>query len=308
MKKVLIFGIGGFVGYYLALEFINHGYIVYGSDIQKNDGVPKEVDFYEADITNAEIVEILIKEVSPDIIINLAAISNVGTSWIIPKTTVEVNVIGTLNIMEAAKKLVNLPRILIVGSSEEYENSCKPLDESTPLNANNPYGISKMTQEKFSQIYKERYGMKIYCVRPFNHTGVGQKDSFVLPSFCRQVAEIEKSGQAGVIKVGNLQAKRDFSNVKDIVRAYRMIVESDNDIEVYNVGSGVVYRLSEILDYILSLSTQKITVEVDLGRFRPIDTEVICCDNSKIKKELGWQPEYSIFDTLKEMFEDYLKR
>jgi len=260
----------------------------------------------EADLLNAENIEKIVSEKKPDMIINLAAISSVGASWGIPQITMSVNVIGALNIMEAARKIDNRPKVMFIGSSEEYAVSDKPMNEQTILNANNPYGISKMAQEKFAEVYRERYGMQIYCVRPFNHTGIGQRDSFVLPSFCKQAAVIERSGKPGTIKVGNLAAERDFSDVRDIVRAYRMIIENSDCTRIYNVGSGKAYKLSELLNYIVSLSKQKITVEIDPERFRPVDTQVICCNHELISKELGWKPKYSIFDTLKGMFDSYL--
>lgn len=301
--KVLIFGASGFVGPYLAKEFEENGYEVVGTDIKETTVMP----FRFADILDAGSVERVVRETSPDMIVNLAAISSVGQSWNIPQTTVSVNVIGALNILEAARRLEHSPKILFVGSSEEYEASDKPISEKNPLNANNPYGISKAAQERFAEVYRERFGMKIYCVRPFNHTGPGQSDSFVLPSFCKQVAEIEKSGRPGVIKVGNLSAKRDFSHVKDIVRAYRMILESGDCETVYNVGSGMAHGLDEMLDYILKFSRQEITVEIDPKRFRPVDTPVICCDNSLIREKLGWKPQLSVFDALREMVESYLR-
>ena len=173
------------------------------------------------------------------------------------------------------------------------------------MDLNNPYGISKVAQESFAKLYREQYDMKIYCVRSFNHTGIGQKESFVLPSFCKQVAEITKSGRSGTMHVGNLAIKRDFSHVKDVVRAYRMIIESDNHGTIYNVGSGKVYGLDELLNYIVGLSNQDITIKVDKSRFRPTDQPMICCDNSLIVKELGWKMEYTVFDALKEMFESF---
>lgn len=287
MEKVLIFGVGGFVGSYLSREFIEHGYAVIGTDKTRSSILPSEVGFYESDLLETEAVEGLVNKIQPDIIVNLAAISSVGASWNIPQTTMQVNVVGALNIMEAAKKSEKKPKILFVGSSEEYVISDFPMNEDRPLNASNPYGISKVTQEQFAKLYREQYGLKIYCVRPFNHTGVGQRDSFVLPSFCKQVAEIEKSGEPGVMKVGNLKVKRDFSHVKDIVRAYRLIVESDNCELIYNVGSGNAYSLEEMLRYIVSLSSQEIKIEVDQSRFRPTDQPVICCDYNLIKTELG---------------------
>lgn len=305
MSRVLIFGAGGFVGSYLCKEFLNNGYKVSGTDKGEGTALPPEVDFYKTDLMQADEVENLISQSQPDIIINLAAISSVGASWNIPQITMTINVIGALNIMEAARKSERKPKILFVGSSEEYVISESPLNESTQLNANNPYGISKVTQEQFAKLYREQYGLKIYCVRPFNHTGIGQRDSFVLPSFCKQVAEIERSGKDGKIQVGNLKVKRDFSHVKDVVRAYRMILESDNCNRIYNVGSGNAYSLEDMLTYIIGLSKQDIEIEVDQDRIRPMDQPVICCDRSLIGKELGWEPQYDVFDALKEMYEYY---
>ena len=305
MSRVLIFGAGGFVGSYLCKEFLNNGYKVSGTDKGEGSALPSEVDFYKTDLMQADEVKKLIGQIQPDIIVNLAAISSVGASWNMPQTTMAINVIGALNIMEAARKSEQKPRILFVGSSEEYVISENPLDENTQLNANNPYGISKVTQEQLAKLYREQYGLKIYCVRPFNHTGIGQRDTFVLPSFCKQVAEIDKSGKDGKIQVGNLKVKRDFSHVKDVVRAYRMIVESDNCNQIYNVGSGNAYSLEDMLTYIIGLSDQNIEIEVDQNRNRPTDQPVICCDRSLIGKELGWEPQYNVYDALREMYESY---
>lgn len=303
MKKVLIFGAGGFVGSYLSKEFLEHGYEVIGTDKNKGAMLPDKVAFYPVDLLNSEMVEDLVNKEVPDIIVNLAAVSSVGASWGIPQTTMSVNVVGALNIMEAARKCDKNPKVMFIGSSEEYVNSDGPMDEETELDASNPYGISKVTQERFAKLYREHYGLKIYCVRPFNHTGIGQRDNFVLPSWCKQVAEIEKSGKPGTMKVGNLKVLRDFSHVKDVVRAYRLIVESDNCERIYNVGYGKAYSLEDMLDYIIGLSKQKIEVEVDNSLIRPTDQPIICCDHELITKELGWIPEYTVFDALKEIYQ-----
>lgn len=302
--KVLIFGANGFVGPYLSKEFTDNDYDVYTSDI--NEPEDSEYNFIKGDILNQEDVYKIINETAPNIIINLAAVSSVGMSWNVPQVTMDVNVIGSLNILEASRKQENSPKIMFIGSSEEYKASDEPINENSPLNSNNPYGISKMTQERFAHIYRERYGMQVYCVRPFNHTGIGQKDTFVLPSFCKQVAEIEKSGKPGTIKVGNLAVKRDFTDVRDIVRAYRMIIENGDCNKIYNIGSGKAYGLDELLEYIVSLSNQDIEIEIDPLRYRPVDTPVVCCDNSLIKNELNWNPEFSVSETLKSVFEHYL--
>lgn len=302
MKKVLIFGASGFVGSYLAQEFIKHGYSVVGSDKVNSGRLLYVEKFIKTDLLDAAAVLQVFANEEPDMVINLAGISSVGESWNIPQTTISVNVIGTLNIMEAARRSEKKPKLMFIGSSEEYTISDYPMSEDRPLNASNPYGISKVTQEQFAQMYSRNYGLQIYCVRPFNHTGVGQKDSFVLPSFCKQVAEIEKSGVPGVMRVGNLTVERDFSHVKDIVRAYRMIIESDDSNLIYNVGSGQAHSLRELLNYIIGLSSVDIQIEVDTKRFRPTDQPVVCCDYALIKSRLGWKPEYSVFDALKEMY------
>lgn len=308
MKNVLIFGAGGFVGPYLAQEFLDAGYLVYGSDILESVKLPEGVKYIKANLLESDAVANVISQCLPDIVVNLAAISSVGQSWRIPQKTIEVNVIGTLNILEAVKELSNHPKLLLVGSSEEYEVSDKPMSETQTISANNPYGISKVTQERFASVYKEQYGIKVYYVRPFNHTGVGQRDSFVLPSFCKQVAEIEKTGVPGTIKVGNLEAWRDFSHVKDVVRAYRLVIESTDNNTVFNIGSGRAYSLKELLNYITSLATVEINVEVDPERFRPIDNPYICCDNSFIRQELGWEPRFTVFDALNEIYDYYSAR
>lgn len=304
--KALIFGIGGFVGRYLTDELKAHGYDVAGSDITPSCGL-EGVEYYEGDLLNAEFVAGVVEKTKPDAIINLAAISSVGASWKIPQTTIMVNVVGALNILEAAGKFAGTAKVMFIGSSEEYMQKDGAINETDPLAGNNPYGISKMTQEQFVECYRARYGLKIYYVRPFNHTGIGQRDSFVLPSFCKQAADLEAAGVPGEIRVGNLTAKRDFSDVRDIVRAYRMILESDDDRIIYNVGSGAAHGLDEMLNYIVSLCSNDVKVVVDQERFRPIDTPIVLCDNSLIREKLGWEPQYTIFDTLKEMFEYYLK-
>lgn len=303
MKRALIFGAGGFVGSYLARELSAHGYEVQGSDVL--EAGPEGMAYARADLLDGTQVEAVIAQARPDAIVNLAAISSVGQSWRMPQTTMEVNVVGALNILEAARKQGPIPKVMFIGSSEEYAVSDAPISESSPLDANNPYGISKMAQEKFAALYREQYGMQVYCVRPFNHTGVGQRETFVIPSWCKQAAEISKSGKPGMMRVGNLDVKRDFSDVRDIVRAYRMILESDDCETIYNVGSGKAFALGELLAYITTLSGLPISIEVNPALIRPVDTPVICCNRTLIGEKLGWKPEHSIFDTLKEIYCTY---
>lgn len=323
--KILIFGANGFVGPYLIEEFLNKGYEVAASDVQEEllrggfrDKLLGDaaIEYRSADITSAEAVLEVIKEISPDGVVNLAAISSVGQSWSVPALTMNINVIGTLNILEALRKYPS--KLLLIGSSEEYEMTEDAISEDTTLDASNPYGVSKVAQEYFADIYRKNYGLSIAYVRAFNHTGVGQRESFVLPSFCKQVAGVTKNKNPGTISVGNLNVYRDFSDVRDIVRGYRMIYESLTDVSTddnssdkgslpaYNIGSGVAYNLSELLDYIISLSSEKILTRVEPSIYRPVDQLTIKADTTKIQTELGWKAEYSIYDTLKEMYDYFL--
>lgn len=308
MNKVLIFGINGFVGGYLTKEFLNYGYEVYGSSRvgetrQKNE----YVSTYVCDLLDGDQVKNVISEVNPDIIVNLAGRSSVGISWRIPRNTIEVNVCGALNILEAVRTCDMDSKVMLIGSSEEYDISDTPINESMSIRATNPYGISKATLEGFATSYRERYGMDIFFVRAFNHTGIGQTDSFVIPSWCKQAAAISGSGAPGVMSIGNLDIVRDFSNVKDIVRAYRLILEHNDSKKIYNVGSGKATALKDIMEYLCSLSKQPIELSVNPKLIRPVENQYICCDRSELTKDTGWEPEYDIFDTVKEIFEHYEK-
>lgn len=310
MKTVLIFGCGGFVGKHLVREFAQHGYTVDGSDIVDTDNQQLALmrHYDKTDLLDPTAVEAVIQKSRPDYIINLAAISSVGLSWKIPQKTISVNVNGSLNILEAVRKAQISPKILLVGSSEEYSVSDGKLSEDYPINANNPYGISKVSQEFFAELYRREYGMKIINTRTFNHTGIGQPEAFAIPSFVRQVADIHISGKPGVISVGNLSANRDLGDVRDMASAYRMILESDTEEIVFNVGSGQCHSMEEILHYIISLTPQPIEIRIDPEKIRPIDNPVIWCDNSRLRDEIGWCPQFTIYDTINEMFQYMIKK
>lgn len=307
MNRALIFGIGGFVGPYLARELQSHGYRVYGTD-SKDVGNEAFFDgFYKSDILEKDSVKRVIEEAQPTHIINLAAISSVALSWKIPDVAMQVNVNGTLNIFNSCLELNIKPKILLIGSSEEYVTCDYPIDESVPLNSNNPYGISKIAQEQFAKIYREKYDLDIFCVRAFNHIGPGQRTSFVIPSWCKQVADIEKGLQKPVIKVGNLNVYRDFTDVRDVVRAYRIVIESSDSSQIYNIGSGASHAMQTLLDYIISFSTKQISVNQNEELIRNVDNKIICSDNSKIIEVLKWKREFSIFDSIKEIYDYYME-
>lgn len=300
---ILIFGANGFVGPYLAREFVQHGYEVMGSD--RSEGAPSESAsrHFTADLLDGERIADVIRTASPDLIVNLAAISSVGLSWKFPQQTMQVNIVGSMNILEGAKHLETPPKVLLVGSSEEYAPSAEPLSEHSKTNATNPYGISKATQEMMADLYSERFGIPVYKVRAFNHTGVGQSPTFVLPSWCEQIAKIQRSGKRGSISVGNTEVVRDFSDVRDVVRAYRLLLESDRSNEVFNIGSGIPRKLGDLLQFITSFCDKEVAIDVNPDLFRPADNPFVVCDNSKMKSELAWEPKIDVKDTLAEMYE-----
>lgn len=307
MPRALIFGANGFVGRYLTKELADYGYEVIGSDVAERPAHNGLSGYCHGTLLDADRVSKVISSTNPDVIVNLAAISSVGQSWKMPALTMQVNVVGTLNVLDAARSMAEPPKILLVGSSEEYTPSDRPLRETDPLDATNPYGISKVTQEHFAELYGERYGLRIYRTRSFNHTGPGQSTKFVIPSWCKQVADIEKSGKSGVMYVGNLDVARDFSDVRDVVRTYRMILESDYVGEVFNVGSGKALLLRDILCMITSLSSQEISVEQDRSLFRPGDTPYICADITAISSKVGLISKYPLSEVMRDLYQGFLK-
>ena len=198
---------------------------------------------------------------------------------------------------------------MLVGSSDEYGNLKEKgqlVSEDTPVQPMTPYAISKIAQEQMGKAYVKAYGMKICMTRSFNHGGAGQKPGFMIPDFCQGIVKVER-GEADAVSVGNLTSKRDFTHVKDIVRAYRLIAEKGRPGEVYNVGSGVTYSAGEVLDRLIGMAKVPVPVKQDPARMRPSDTPVICCDNGKLKKDTGWEAEMSLDDILRETL-DYYRR
>lgn len=308
MKRALIFGASGFAGSHLVNELLKHDYEVYGCSHYSTLSDSRLSGAIVCDIMDEDRVRATVSKVSPDCIFNMAGSSSVGVSWSVPQSTVSINVIGTLNILEAVRALDSEIKVLCIGSSEEYAAKGGPLSEEDPLDASNPYGISKLMLDKYCALYREHFGMKVYHVRAFNHTGVGQADTFVIPSWCKQAARISGSGAPGTMRVGNLSVSRDFSDVRDIVRAYRLVLEQGDCNKIYNIGSGRSMPLKDILEFITSLSTQPISIEVNEKLIRPTEIGSICCDHSRLTQDTGWEPQYRIEDTIHEIYEYFEKR
>lgn len=299
MKKALVTGSEGFVGKYLRHELEEHGYTVIGLDLQAGDGV------IAADLLNAEAVGRIVEELRPDAVFHLAGQANVAKSWAIPQKTVELNVVAAINLMEAVHKTDPACRMVMVGSSDQYGNlgdAGVRVTEELVLNPQTPYAVSKKAQEDMAKVYVRAYAMNICMTRSFNHGGAGQGKGFLIPDFASGIAAVER-GEASCLRVGNLTARRDFTHVRDVVRAYRLIAEKGRSGEVYNVGSGITHSAQEILDQLCSMARCPIPVEQDPAKMRPSDTPVICCDHHKLTEHTGWMPAFSMNQILQDVLQ-----
>lgn len=299
--RALITGVDGFVGKYLSQYLLEQGYDVYGTVIDDAIKV-SDVKTYKMDLLNKEEVRETIKTINPNAIYHLAGQSSVALSWKNPTLTMDVNINGTINLLDSVRENNINTKVLIIGSSDQYgiikPEDC-PIAEEHILNPVSPYAISKMAQEQIAKLYTSSYNMNLIMVRAFNHIGPMQSKNFVVSDFASKIAEIEK-GSEPVIRVGNLEAYRDFTDVRDIVRGYVMLMEKGKNGEVYNIGSGNPIKIREILEILLSLSKIEIQVEIDPDKLRPSDVPLVQCDNSKVKSHINWKAEYDIKNTLKD--------
>ncbi len=313
MKKILITGINGFVGSHLAEYIINNNLgEVYGTYRTKNEDfsntkqVRKKVELIECDITDSYSVDKTIEEVKPDYIFHLAAQAFVPSSWKSPIETLNTNIIGSLNLFEAIKKNNKNIVIQIAGSSEEYglvKEDEVPIKETNPLRPLSPYGVSKVSMDLLGYQYHQSYGLKIIRTRAFNHEGPRRGESYVTSNFAKQVALIEAGEQEPLVRVGNLEAKRDYTDVRDMVRAYWLAVEKCIPGEVYNIASGKAYVIKSIIDILQKLSKKEFKVEQDPKRLRPSDVEILLGDATKFKKQTGWEPEISFEKTMEDLLD-----
>jgi GDP-4-dehydro-6-deoxy-D-mannose reductase len=259
-----------------------------------------------ADLRDLEGVRTLVNEVQPDYILHLAAQSFVPTSFADPWDTLENNIRAELNLLEAVQQSARDVRVLVIGSNEEYgapKAEELPLTEESPLRPNNPYAVSKVGQDFLGLQYHLAYGLPIARVRPFNHTGPGQSPRFVVPAFASQIARIEAGLQEPVMKVGNLEAARDFSDVRDIVRAYHLAVTQGEPGEVYNLASGRPQSVRGVLETLLGYARVEIRVERDPNRYRPVDVPVVYGSAEKFHRLTGWEPQIPFEQTLRDTLE-----
>lgn len=307
--KSLIIGAAGFVGEYLIKELVSFNDDVYATKLaNENIRTLENIKILDLDILDEDNIKKVLEEIKPDCIYHLAAQSSVALSWKKPKLTAQINIIGSINLLEAVRLYSPNSKILLVGSSEEYGkiDYSVQISENIKSNPQNIYAITKMTVEQIGKIYANAYNLNIFMTRSFNHIGPHQSRQFVVSDFCNQVVDIEKGLQDPIIRVGNLKSKRDFTDVRDIVKAYRIIIEKGQIGEVYNVGSGESISIEEILNIILKNSNKTIKVEIDKTRFRPIDVEKIEANIDKIKN-LGWNKTYNLEETIKDILNSLRK-
>ncbi|MBN1288229.1 MAG: GDP-mannose 4,6-dehydratase [Actinobacteria bacterium] len=304
-KKALVTGADGFVASHLLgvlaseTEWDLHG-------IGLKDGLSEKipgVSYRVVDITDYDLLSDYIRSLTPDVVFHLAAQPSVALSWKNPRRTYEINLLGQLNLLEAIHESCNDISVLITCSSEEYGKvtpDMVPIKENTELKPCSHYAVSKVSQEMMGLMYEQALGWRVMVTRGFNQAGPGQSPDFAVSSFARQIALIEAEKIPPVLKVGNLDASRDFIDVRDTARAFFMIMENGRGGSVYNVCSGVARKISEILDMLLGMTRSEITVEHDSCRQRPSDIPVLEGDGSRLREEVGWKPSIPVEQTLRD--------
>ncbi len=317
VQKVLVTGITGFVGshlidYLLTLPDVEiYGVRRWRSRTEHIEHLPDAVTVMECDMRDLTSVKRIVEAVRPDKIFHLAAQSYVPTSWHAPAECLTTNIIGNLNLLEAVRDSGIDPWIQIAGSSEEYglvHEHELPITEENPLRPLSPYGVSKVAQDLLSYQYFKSYGLKVVRTRGFNHTGPRRGDVFVSSNFARQIAMIERRRQEPAISVGNLDARRDFTDVRDMVRAYWLALEKCEPGEVYNISSGKTYSIRELLDLLLGMTTVKVDIKQDPSRMRPSDVPLLLGDSTKFRAKTGWEPSIPFEQTLADILDYWRER
>ena len=310
--KIFITGAGGFVGTYLIRQLQkktdNEIYgAVYKSTSDISSLLPQN-HILEGDLTDFAVAESHLQTIQPNIIYHLAALSVVGNSFSNATKVINTNTNLSFNLFEAARLIVPKARIINICSANVYGavlDSSRPLTESTPFRPLNPYSVSKINQEMLGLEYHLTYGSDVIALRPFNHTGIGQTTDFLIPRLAQQFAAIEKGQLAPTIEIGNLDSIRDFSDVRDMVRAYVLAAESCLAGEAYNIGSGKGYKVSQVIDIFQSLSQAKVEIKVKKDLVRSADVPALVADFTKFKEATGYFPVISLERTISDILDFY---
>lgn len=310
--RVLLTGIAGFAGSFLAEHLLQQASVELHGIVHRHDRrihhLLDRISLHRGDLRNALWVSDVVQEIQPDIAMHLAAWSDVGGSWQQPWTTYELNIQCQLNLLEALVRWRPQCRTLVVSSNEVYglvRPEELPIKEDTPLRPNSPYGVSKVAQDMMGLQYWNSHRLPVIRARSFNHLGPGQSGEFAASAFARQVAEIEAGLRPPVVQVGNLSTRRDFSDVRDVVNAYWLLVTRGEAGECYNVGSGRPSSIQVLLDTLLELSLAPVRVVVDPQRLRPSDVPCSYSDNRKLVAATGWQPQIDLRTTLRDLLDSW---
>lgn len=313
--RALITGATGFVGTHLRRYLLAQtDWSLIGTAFPELSPTPDDESrdrLMALDLTDAEATKAAMDAVRPDLVIHLAAQSHVPTAYRDPWSTLRNNILGQLNLLEAFVATDQRPRILVIGSGDEYGRvsaQALPLTEGHPLQPENPYSVSKVAQDVMGYQYYVSYGLPIVRVRPFNHVGPGQSDRFVLPAFASQIARIEAWKHPPVINVGNLTPARDFTDVRDVVEAYRLALLHGTPGEVYNVASGQAVTIQSLLDHLIARSALQIEVRVDEAKYRPADIPIICGSSTKLQQDTGWIPRIPLTQTIEDVLNEWRAR
>lgn len=305
-RTAFVTGLPGFAGSYLAEELLAHGYRVVGTmregeSTHNLSAIENKITLIEADILDAEHNRKLVRQFKPKYIFHLAAMASVGRSFEMERMTFLVNFEGTLNMLDAARAFDGLSKFVFVSSADCYgvfSPKGKTLREDQPLNPISPYGIAKAAAEQAARYYHRAYNLPVVVSRSFNHSGPRQSDSFAIPSFAHQIAAIEKGLKKPELLVGDLSARRDISDVRDIVRGYRLLAEKGKPGTVFQLCSGKSVAMRRVLDLLLRLAHARISVRVDKTRLRKADISILKGDNRKAVRELGYAPKHSLLCTV----------
>ena len=309
MRRVLVTGITGFAGSHLVDAMLRMGDVeIFGilrwrSRTENIEHFRSRVTLLECDLRDSTSTRDALEAVRPDWIFHLAAQSFVPTSWNAPHESISTNALGQLNLFEAVRRIGIKPRIQLACSSEEYglvHADELPIRESNPLRPLSPYAVSKVTQDLLGYQYFKSYGMDVVRTRGFNHEGPRRPNVFVASDFAWQIAEVEKGRRDPVIHVGNLDARRDFTDVRDMVLGYWLALEKGEPGEVYNICSGKAYSIRQVLDLLLGMTECRLEVREDAKRLRPSDVPVLLGDNTKFRQATGWEPHIPFEQTLRD--------
>ncbi len=311
MKQVLVTGAAGFCGRHLVTYLVQKGNRVTGTAWRRTPASsPHDCDLTFLDFRHALKVDQLIRRTKPDVVYHLAAQSVPRFSWEREAETMETNAAGTIYLLEALRRHQPNARILFASTNQVYGQTFrrgKPVEETDLLWPESPYAASKVVAELACQDFARRFGTDVVIARPFNHLGTGQEAHFVFSDWCRQIALAEAGKRAPVLEVGNLEARRDFLHVDDVVRAYEILIHRGKRGRCYNIGTGKVRPLSDYIDFLLKQARVSLTVKVRAARLRLVDPPAMKTSPAEIQK-LGWRPRQSAFQALRELLEEWREK